>query len=120
MNAIVDEKKVPEKLLGKLNETSVNSSNKLLNENLNKDGYLFLKNVVSPKEVELARNEVFKKLYEINEIKGDFFTYEEGKHRLIGEKSKVIYQLGAVLEIVVKKADIIKKQLDFVLSNSTE
>ena len=56
----------------------------------------------------------------INEIKGDFFTYEEGKHRLIGEKSKVIYQLGAVLEIVVKKADVIKKQLDFVLSNSTE
>ena len=53
-------------------------------------------------------------------LKETFFTYDEGKHRLIGEKSKVIYQLGAVLEIVVKKADIIKKQLDFVLSNSTE
>ena len=75
MNAIVDEKKVPEKLLGNLNETSVNSSNELLNKNLNKDGYLFLKNVVNPKEVELARNEVFKKLYEINEIKE---PYNEG------------------------------------------
>jgi len=69
MNAIVDEKKVPELLLGNLNETSVNSSHELLNKNLNKDGYLFLKNIVASKEVELARNEVFKKLYEINEIK---------------------------------------------------
>ena len=75
MNAIVDKKKVPEKLLGNLNETSVNSSNKLLNENLNKDGYLFLKNVIGSNEVELARNEVFKKLYEINEIKQ---PYNEG------------------------------------------
>ena len=75
MNAIVDEKKVPENLLGNLNETSVNSSHELLNKNLNKDGYLFLKNVVASKEVELARNEVFKKLYEINEIKD---PYNEG------------------------------------------
>ena len=75
MNAIIDEKKVPENLLGKLNETSVNSSHELLNKNLNKDGYLFLKNVVASKEVELARNEVFKKLYEINEIKD---PYNEG------------------------------------------
>ena len=43
MNAIVDEKKVPKKLLGNLNETPVNSSHELLNKNLNKDGYLFLK-----------------------------------------------------------------------------
>ena len=69
MNAIVDEKKVPVKLLGKLNETSAYSSHELFNKNLNKDGYLFLKNVVASNEVELARNEVFKKLYEINEIK---------------------------------------------------
>ena len=75
MNAIVDEKKVPENLLGNLNETSVNSSHELLNKNLNKDGYLFLKNVVASKEVELARNEVFKRLYEINEIKD---PYNEG------------------------------------------
>ena len=75
MNAIVDEKKVPEKLLGNLNETSVNSSHELLNKNLNKDGYLFLKNVVASKKVELARNEGFKKLYEINEIKK---PYNEG------------------------------------------
>ena len=69
--------------------------------------------------VEIMENkcEGFIKIYD---IKGDFFTYDEDKHRLIGEKSKVIYQLGAVLEIVVKKADIIKKQLDFVISNSTE
>ena len=75
MNAIIDEKKVPENLLGNLNETYLNSSHELLNKNLNKDGYLFLKNVVASKEVELARNEVFKKLYEINEIKD---PYNEG------------------------------------------
>ena len=75
MNAIVDEKKVPERLLGNLKETSINSSHKLLNKNLNKDGYLFLKNVGASKEVELARNQVFKKLHEINEIKE---PYNEG------------------------------------------
>ena len=53
MNAIVNGK-VPEKLLAKLKETSVNSSHELLNKNLNKDGYLFLKNV-SSNEVELAK-----------------------------------------------------------------
>ena len=36
MKAIVNEKKVPEKLLAKLNETSVNSSHESLNKNLNK------------------------------------------------------------------------------------
>ena len=60
MIAIVDEKKVPEELLGNLNEISLNSSHELLNKNLNKNGYLFLKNVVNSKEVELARNEVLK------------------------------------------------------------
>jgi hypothetical protein len=99
MIAIVDEKKVPEELLGNLNEISLNSSHELLNKNLNKNGYLFLKNVVNSKEVELARNEVFKKLYEINEIKE---PYNEGifsgkSDRDVIYEDKVIF--GKVLVI---------------------
>jgi len=71
--------------------------------------YLFIISGVTERGiyVEILENKC-EGFIKINEIKGDFFTFDEGKHRLIGEKSKVIYQLGAVLEIVVKKADIIK------------
>ena len=107
-------KKVLEKLLGNLTESSVNSSYELLNKNLNKDGQLFLKNVVASKEVELARNEVFKKLYEINEIKQPYnegiFSGKSDRDALYKDRGdfwKSVSDLDSVRNITNKKYYII-------------
>jgi ectoine hydroxylase-related dioxygenase (phytanoyl-CoA dioxygenase family) len=70
MDALIDKMKIPPSLLGKLNETNINkSTNSELRNSLEKDGYLFLRNIINPNEIEAARNEVFKRLNEVNELK---------------------------------------------------
>ena len=54
----------------------------------------------------------------ISEIKGDYFIYNEQTHSLIGEKTKKCYQLGSLVNIIVKKTDLIKRQLNFILSET--
>ena len=54
------------------------------------------------------------------EIKGDYFVYDEQSHSLIGDRTKRIYQLGDSVFIIVKKADLIKRQLDFILDEEKE
>ena len=56
----------------------------------------------------------------ISEIKGDYFIYNEQTHSLIGEKTKKCYQLGSLVNIIVKKTDLLKRQLDFILSETLE
>ena len=46
MDALIDKMKIPPSLLGKLNETNINkSTNSELRNSLEKDGYLFLRNI---------------------------------------------------------------------------
>ncbi len=75
MDAIINEKIVPKHLMGKLKETFVDNSSEVLIAALNRDGYLFFRNVINPHQVELARNEIFKRLFEIKELKT---PYHEG------------------------------------------
>jgi ribonuclease R len=56
----------------------------------------------------------------ISEIKGDYFFHDEQTHSLIGQKTKKYYQLGSLVNIIVKKTDLLKKQLDFILSETLE
>ncbi len=72
MKAIIEHRTVPNNFLGELIETPVESSSTVLRQNLDKDGYLFLRNVVNQIDVEKAKIEIFKKLHEINEIKNPF------------------------------------------------
>ena len=64
--------------------------------------------------VEIIENKC-EGMVKLSEIKGDYFKYDDQNHRLVGERSKMIYQLGDTVNIRVKKADLIKRQLDFVL-----
>ena len=57
----------------------------------------------------------YKKYQKISEIKGDYFIYDEKIHSLVGERSKKTYQLGDNVYVIVKKADLMKRQLDFIL-----
>ena len=48
-------------------------------------------------------------------IEGDYFNYNEKTHSLVGERTNKIHQLGDPVNVVVKKADLVKRQLDFIL-----
>ena len=73
MEALIDGIRVPKELLGSLNETDLNNSNDNdLRNNLEKDGYLFLRNVINYKNILKARNDIFKKLNEVNELEDPF------------------------------------------------
>ena len=52
----------------------------------------------------------------IRDIKGDYFIFEPEKYAIVGEKTKRKYCLGDNVKIKIKKADLIKRQLDFILN----
>ena len=73
MVALIDGIKVPNSLLGNLNETNLNkASNTCLKSALEKDGYLFLRNIVDKKIIGNARHDIFKKLNEVDELSNPF------------------------------------------------
>ena len=73
MDALIDGIKVPQELLGDLKETNLKKSNDIsLRNNLEQDGYLFLKNVIEPEKIIKARNDIFKQLNEVKELKDPF------------------------------------------------
>ena len=56
MEALIDGIRVPKELLGSLNETDLNNSNDNdLRNNLEQDGYLFLRNVINYRDILKAR-----------------------------------------------------------------
>jgi len=69
--------------------------------------------------VEIIKNKC-EGLVKISEIKGDYFIYNERTHSLVGERSKKTYQLGDSVCVIAKKADPIKRQLDFILEEQKE
>ena len=70
MDALIDKIKIPLSLLGKLIETDINkSTNVELRNSLEKEGYLFFRNLIGPEEIVSARNDVFKSLNKVNELK---------------------------------------------------
>ena len=69
MDALIDGMKVPTSLLDNLCETDLNKSNNLdLEFALEKDGYIFLRNIIDEKKIKQAREDIFKRLNEISKI----------------------------------------------------
>ena len=64
--------------------------------------------------VEIIENKC-EGLVKISDLQGDYFIYNEKNHSLIGERTNKIYQLGDPVNVIVKKADLVKRQLDFIL-----
>lgn len=65
--------------------------------------------------VEIIENKC-EGMIRIRDIKGDFYKFDTEQYALIGDRTKTKYQLGDQVEIQVKKADLLKRHLDFVLS----
>ena len=73
MEALIDKIKISPSLLGKLIETDISkSTDSELKNSLEKNGYLFLRNTINPDEIDTAKNDVFKRLNEVNELKNPF------------------------------------------------
>ena len=65
--------------------------------------------------VEIVENKC-EGMIPVRDLKGDYYIYNKDDHSLIGKKSKRKYQLGDAVQVQVKHADLIKKQLDFILA----
>jgi ribonuclease R len=65
--------------------------------------------------VEIVENKC-EGMIPVRDLKGDYYIYNKDEHCLIGKKSKTKYQLGDSIRVQVKHADLIKKQLDFILA----
>jgi ectoine hydroxylase-related dioxygenase (phytanoyl-CoA dioxygenase family) len=67
--ALLDGRPIPPELIGPLTETAAPLPNgAVLRERLEQDGYLFLRGLIDPGDIQAAREEVFARLGEVGEI----------------------------------------------------
>ena len=98
MKALISGKKIPNSLLGSLNETDFSKCNETDFRNaLENDGYLFFRNIVNSDWIKTARNDVFKKLREVNELKD---PYTHGIFSGNSERDKIYNDRGKFWESV--------------------
>jgi len=64
--------------------------------------------------VEIIENKC-EGLVKVSSIKDDHYIYDEKKYALIGYRSKTTYQLGQKVKIKIQRADLERKQMDFIL-----
>ena len=64
--------------------------------------------------VEIIENKC-EGMVRVKDIKGDYYIFDADSYSMVGEKTKKRYQLGDSVTIKVKKADLIKRHLDFIL-----
>ncbi len=55
-------------------------------------------------------------LLRIRDLSDDFYELNEEQYCLVGHKTKKVYQLGDQLRVCLKSADLMKKQIDFILA----
>jgi ribonuclease R len=66
--------------------------------------------------VEIAENRI-EGMIAIRELDDDYYVYDEKNYCLIGQRKKQQYRLGDLIKIQIVRANLQKRQLDFVLTN---
>ncbi len=51
----------------------------------------------------------------MRDLTDDFYDYDEDNYRLVGKRTRRQYQLGDEIKVEVARADLSKRQLDFIL-----
>jgi len=64
--------------------------------------------------IEITKNKC-EGMVKASSIKNDHYVFDEKKYALIGHRTKVSYQLGQKVKIKIQKADLERKQMDFIL-----
>lgn len=54
------------------------------------------------------------------DITGDTFSYDKENYRYVGRHTNKIYGLGDNVKVIVRSADLVKKQLDFIFAAGEE
>lgn len=52
-------------------------------------------------------------LVHISSLEGDFFMHDAPRCRLVGRRTKKVYQVGDIMEVAVDRVDMFKQQVDF-------
>ena len=58
-------------------------------------------------------------LVSINELEGDYYEFDEENYCIVGRHHRKVYQLGDQVLVKVAKANLVARQLDFALAEST-
>ena len=73
MDALISGVNVHNLLLGELKDTNLkNATDEKLRQSLNDNGYLFLRNVIEKNDITKARNDIFEKLKNVDELEDPF------------------------------------------------
>jgi len=64
--------------------------------------------------IEITENKC-EGLVKVSSIKNDHYLFDEKKYALIGYRTKSSYQLGQKVKIKIQRADVERKQMDFIL-----
>ena len=64
--------------------------------------------------IEITENKC-EGLVKVSSIKDDHYIFDEKSYTLIGHQTKVGYQLGQKVKIKIQRADLERKQMDFIL-----
>lgn len=59
-------------------------------------------------------------LIRVENMEGDYFEFDETSNSLIGRRTGQIYRVGDEVSVVLAKADIISRQIDFVLEKDAK
>ena len=57
-------------------------------------------------------------LLHITALRNDYYQYDLTQHRLLGERSGTVYQLGNAITVVVARVDLDNRKIDFELPDS--
>ena len=75
----------------------------------------FLSNGSFDLEVEIIENKC-EGMVRVKDIKGDYFIFDPEIYAMVGQKTKQKYQLGDPVSVQVKKANLEKRHLDFIIN----
>jgi len=64
--------------------------------------------------VEITENKC-EGLVKVSSIKDDHYIFDEKKYALIGYRTKSSYQIGQKVKIQIQRADLERRQMDFIL-----
>ncbi|MBA3898664.1 MAG: ribonuclease R [Bacteroidetes bacterium] len=67
--------------------------------------------------VEIIENKC-EGMIRLKDLDDDFYVYDEENYCITGRKNKKSYQLGDKVKIEVKRVDLVRKQIDFLLADS--
>jgi ribonuclease R len=69
--------------------------------------------------VEIAPSMV-EGLVHVSSLNDDWYEYRSRQNRLVGRRSRRVYQLGDTVEVKVLKVDVLRNQIDLEVVSSTE